>query len=366
MGRTTRCRSLTLVAGIGLAGLVAGTGAASAQGGPTATAPAATASDAGSAAATGTGAATAGQAGQASADVCAQSDLPVHTGFQVGPACVSTPFGEVGAPDDNPQLLITEAPEEVEVGQAFTLEVSTRNLVRDRFLAAAEGGYYVEPSTLTEDGLVRGHVHTACRVLGDTDTAPRPERQAVFVATEDGGGGARPDTVTVRIPGLPAAGEAQCATWAGDGSHRMPMMVFANQVPAFDAVRITVRGAGAAAAEPAEASEQAPEAETPAVGTEEPATGSDEGTGTHQATGTEETTEATGTAAQQPTDVEDATADATGTGTRTRNARATVVLQRLGGPESPTQTGGRPAQGLELGLGIPLWLGYLLSTVVIF
>jgi hypothetical protein len=322
MDRTTRRRTLTLVAGIGLAGLVAGTGAASAQGGPTATAPAATASDAGSAAATGTGAAT---AGQASADVCAQSDLPAHTGFQVGPACVSTPFGEVGAAEDNPQLLITEAPEEVAVGQAFTLEVSTRNLVRDRFLAATEGGYYVEPSMLTEDGLVRGHVHTACRVLGDTDTAPRPERQAVFVATEDGGGGARPDTVTVRIPGLPAAGEAQCATWAGDGSHRMPMMVFANQVPAFDAVRITVRGAGAAAAEPAEVSEQAPaseqgpeaEAETPATGTEEPATGAD------QATGTEETTEATGTAAPQPTDVEDATADVTGTGTRSRDDAAT-------------------------------------------
>jgi hypothetical protein len=320
MDRTTRRRTLTLVAGIGLAGLVAGTGAASAQGGPTATAPAATASDAGSAAATGTGAAT---AGQGSADVCTQSDLPAHTGFQVGPACVSTPFGEVGAAEDNPQLLITEAPEEVAVGQAFTLEVSTRNLVRDRFLAAAEGGYYVEPSMLTEDGLVRGHVHTACRVLGDTDTAPRPERQAVFVATEDGGGGARPDTVTVRIPGLPAAGEAQCATWAGDGSHRMPMMVFANQVPAFDAVRITVRGAGAAAAEPAEVSEQAPaaeqaaEAETPATGTEEPVTGAD------QATGTEETTEATGTAAPQPTDVEDATADVTGTGTRPRDDAAT-------------------------------------------
>ena len=325
MDRTTRRRTLTLVAGIGLAGLVAGTGAASAQGGPTATAPAATASDAGSAASAGTGAATAdqaartGQAAPAAADVCAQSDLPAHTGFQVGPACVSTPFGELGAPEDNPQLLITEAPDEVAVGQAFTLQVSTRNLVRDRFLPAAEGGYYVEPSTLTEDGLVRGHVHTACRVLGDTDTAPQPERQAVFVATEDGGGGARPDTVTVRIPGLPAAGEAQCATWAGDGSHRMPMMVFANQVPAFDAVRITVRGAGAAAAEPAEASEQAPaaeqapEAEPPATGTEEPATGSDEGTGTDQATGTDETTGATGTAAPQPTDVEDTTADATGT-----------------------------------------------------
>jgi hypothetical protein len=175
---------------------------------------------------------------------CEESELPPHTGFEIGPACVATPFGEVGAAEDNPQLLITEAPDEVTVGQPFTIKVSTRNLVRDRFLPAAQGGYYVEPSTLNEDGLVRGHFHTACRVLGNIDQAPEPERQAVFVATEDGGGGTAPDTVTVKIPGLPAAGETQCAAWAGDGSHRMPMMQFANQIPAFDAVRITVKGKG--------------------------------------------------------------------------------------------------------------------------
>jgi hypothetical protein len=177
---------------------------------------------------------------------CEDSKLPPHTGFQIGPACVSTQFGEVPAAEDVAQLLITDAPDTVTAGQPFTLKVSTRNLVRDRFLAAADGGYYVERSTLTEDGLVRGHFHTACRVLGSTRQAPAPERQAVFVATEDNGGGAAPDTVTVKIPGLPTAGEAQCATWAGDGSHRMPMMVFANQIPAFDSVRITVTGAGAA------------------------------------------------------------------------------------------------------------------------
>src|SRR4051812_23175510 len=271
MDRTTRRRTLTLVAGIGLAGLAAGTGVASAQGEQTATAPAAaqdghvhgTAAASGSAAGA-AGAAAAGEAipaPPAPAGVCTQSDLPPHTGFQGGPACVSLPFGELGAQEDNPQLLITEAPDEVAVGEAFTLRVSTRNLVRDRFLAAADGGYYVESSTLTGDGLVRGHFHTACRVLGDADTAPRPDRQAIFVATEDGAGGAQPDTVTVPIPGLPAAGEAQCVTWAGDGSHRIPMMAFANQVPAVDAVRITVRGAGAA--QQTEAPAQAAETEAP-------------------------------------------------------------------------------------------------------
>jgi len=53
--------------------------------------------------------------------------------------------------------------------------------------------------------------------------------------------GATPDTVTIQVPGLPTAGTAQCASWAGDGSHRIPMMERANQTPAFDAVRIRVR-----------------------------------------------------------------------------------------------------------------------------
>jgi hypothetical protein len=198
--------------------------------------------------AAGHGAAGHGAAGQAAAPVeplsstCADSDLPPHDGFQIGPACVATQFGEVPAAEDVPQLLITDAPDEVAVGQPFTITVSTRNLVRDRFLAAAQGGYYLERSTLDENGLVRGHFHTAYRVLDSTDRAPQPDRQDIFVATEDGRGGAAPDTVTVQIPGLPAAGEAQCTTWAGDGSHRIPMQVFANQVPAVDSVRIQVGG----------------------------------------------------------------------------------------------------------------------------
>ncbi|MCW2508799.1 MAG: hypothetical protein JWP68_1947, partial [Modestobacter sp.] len=123
---------------------------------------------------------------------CEDSALPPHDGNQIGPACVSTQFGEVPAAENVPQLLITDAPDEVAVGQPFTIKVSTRNLVRDRFLAAAQGGYYLERSILDENGLVRGHFHTACRVLDSTDQAPQPDRQDVFVATEDGGGGAAP------------------------------------------------------------------------------------------------------------------------------------------------------------------------------
>ncbi|MGY1634366.1 hypothetical protein ACI784_21925 [Geodermatophilus sp. SYSU D01186] len=246
------------------AAVVAGTGSLATASAQSSEAAAASSSAAGDGAAASSSAAGEGAAGHdhgtAASDAaaslvplaqgCEDSDLPPHDGNQVGPACVPTPFGEVGAAEDNPQLLITDAPGEVAVGQPFAIEVSTRNLVRDRFLPAAEGGYYLESSTLDANGLVRGHFHTACRVLGDTGEAPQPERQAVFVATEDGGGGATPDTVTVQIPGLLTAGEAQCSAWAGDGSHRIPMMVFANQMPAVDSVRIRVTADDAAEAAP--------------------------------------------------------------------------------------------------------------------
>ena len=106
---------------------------------------------------------------------------------------------------NNPSLLITEAPRQVGVNQAFTLKVSTRNLIRDRFLAAGQGGYYVE-SSLLQDGLVRGHFHTACRMLHNTNEAPDPDPvPAFFVATEDGRAARTPDTVTIQVAG-PAAG----------------------------------------------------------------------------------------------------------------------------------------------------------------
>jgi hypothetical protein len=174
------------------------------------------------------------------ANDCSGSTLEKHDGFQKGDRCVSTQFGEVGSEANNPTLLIVSAPRSVEAGQPFTLRVSTRNLIRDRFLAAGQGGYYVESSVL-QDGVVRGHFHTACRLLGSTRVAPDPAPvPAFFVATEDSRGSRTPDTVSIQVPGLPQAGTAQCASWAGDGSHRIPMMQRANQTPAFDAVRIQV------------------------------------------------------------------------------------------------------------------------------
>ncbi len=178
------------------------------------------------------------------ANSCDNSKLPPHDGFQKGDRCVSTAFGEVGSAANNPSLLITDSPQSVGVNQPFTLKVSTRNLIRDRFLAAGAGGYYVESSVL-EGGIVRGHFHTACRMLDGTSSAPAPDPvPAFFVATEDSKGGKTPDTVTINVPGLPEAGTAQCAAWAGDGSHRVPMMERANQTPAFDAVRVTVHDGG--------------------------------------------------------------------------------------------------------------------------
>jgi hypothetical protein len=171
---------------------------------------------------------------------CATSTLAPHDGFQKGDRCVSTEFGEVGSAANNPSLLITESPRQVKVNTPFTLKVSTRNLIRDRFLGAGAGGYYVESSVLN-NGIERGHFHTECRMLPSTNEAPDPSPvPAFFVATEDSKGGRTPDTVTIQVPGMPTTGIAQCASWAGDGSHRIPMMERANQLPAFDATRVRV------------------------------------------------------------------------------------------------------------------------------
>jgi hypothetical protein len=174
-------------------------------------------------------------------NTCAGSQLQAHDGFQAGNRCVSTEFGEVGDFDKNPTLLITGAPRRVRVNTTFTLKVSTRNIVRDRFLAAAKGGYYKESSFLNANGLVRGHFHTACRMLASTTEAPASDPPpAFFVATEDGKGSATSDTVTIAVAGMPTTGTAQCAAWAGDGSHRIPMMASVQAIPAMDTVEFRV------------------------------------------------------------------------------------------------------------------------------
>lgn len=180
---------------------------------------------------------------------CANSQLPPHDGFEVAPACVSTAFGEVSAAANNPSLLIVDSPRKAHQGEGFSLKVSTRNLIRDRFLAAGQGGYYLETSLLNADGLQRGHYHVSCAVLANDNEAPVADRvPEFFKAIEDGGGSAQPDTVKIEVPGQDDNGNAlfhkgdlvRCAAWAGDGSHRIPMMQRANETPAFDSVRFKV------------------------------------------------------------------------------------------------------------------------------
>jgi hypothetical protein len=183
-------------------------------------------------------------------DICKNSTLQKHTGFQIAPACVTTEFGEVADSAHNPSLLITRSPDFVRSGQNFQIKFSSKNLIRDRFLPAAKGGYYKEGAVLDPaTGLTHGHAHIACRALPNDNVAP--DQAAVpqfFFAIEDGKGGAKADTVTVNVPGKTAGaatfkrGEIQCSVWAGDGSHRTPMMQRANQTPAFDSVRIRVVG----------------------------------------------------------------------------------------------------------------------------
>src|SRR5215210_2596399 len=77
------------------------------------------------------------------ANSCEGSQLEGHDGFQKGDRCVPTAFGEVPAAANDATLLIVGAPRSVRTNQAFTIQVSSRNLIRDRFLAAGKGGYYV-------------------------------------------------------------------------------------------------------------------------------------------------------------------------------------------------------------------------------
>jgi hypothetical protein len=173
---------------------------------------------------------------------CSDSELQAHTGFQDGNRCVSTAIGEVAELAKNATAMITDFPEDgVNVNQPFTLRISTRNLIRDRFLAAGAGGYYAETALLNGQGLVRGHAHIGCRVVNNTNEAPAPVRSDFFVALEDGAGSANPDQININVTGLPRTGTAICSVWAGDGTHKTPSAQFANTQPAFDVVRFEVR-----------------------------------------------------------------------------------------------------------------------------
>lgn len=173
---------------------------------------------------------------------CSKSTLQAHAGFQDGNRCVSTAMGEVTELAKNPTALIVDFPEDgVNVNQAFTVTISTRNIIRDRFLAAGVGGYYLETGLLNAQGFTRGHAHFGCRVLSNTNEAPAPTRSDFFVAIEDSAGSGTPDSIRVNVTGLPRAGTANCALWLGDGSHKTPMMQFANAIPGIDSVRFEVR-----------------------------------------------------------------------------------------------------------------------------
>jgi hypothetical protein len=171
---------------------------------------------------------------------CDGSNLQAHNGFQAEGRCVSTVLGEVGTVANSPTAIIVEAPDEVAVNTPFSVVISTRNLLRTRFLAAAAGGYYLEAPRLDSNGLVIGHAHFGCSILPSDDEAPPPTRSVVFQAIEDGGGSANADRLTINLPGVPTAGTLRCGLWSGSNSHALPAAPFANMMPAFDTVRIEV------------------------------------------------------------------------------------------------------------------------------
>ena len=172
---------------------------------------------------------------------CDESKLEKHDGFQNAPRCVAIDQGEVSA--HAPAALITNIPDNLQAGQAFQITASTRNIVRDRFAAAAKGGYYHFMSELDGNGITHGHLHLYVQNIGDGAVAPDGDAGPLdfFKAIEDGGGGAGASSVTVDVTGLNAGSYRACAT-LGDSSHRIPMMQAAKIAAGYDCTRFTVGG----------------------------------------------------------------------------------------------------------------------------
>jgi hypothetical protein len=174
---------------------------------------------------------------------CDESNLEKHDGFQNAPRCVAIDQGEVSA--HAPAALITSALDNLQAGQAFQITANFRNVVRDRFAAAANGGYYHFMSELDGNGITHGHAHFYVQNIGDGAEAPDGDAGPLdfFKAVEDGGGGAAPSSVTVDVPGLNAGSYRACVT-LGDSSHRPPMMSAAKIAVGIDCTRFTVGGGG--------------------------------------------------------------------------------------------------------------------------
>src|SRR6266498_1867887 len=173
---------------------------------------------------------------------CGDSPLTVNDGFQKGNTCVAVDSGEVS--DKTPAVLITDAPEEVAAGQDFQVAISSKNVVRDRFLAAATGGYYAERSVLNPNGVQRGHSHVWVQDIGDGQSAPNADAAPLdfFKAVEDNGDG----DFSLTITGLNAGNKKLCVNDA-DGSHRTAMTKAAKLAMPYDCVRLFVfQGRGGA------------------------------------------------------------------------------------------------------------------------
>jgi hypothetical protein len=173
---------------------------------------------------------------------CDDSPLATNDGFQKGNTCVAVDSGEVS--DKTPTVLITRAPRAVAAGQDFQVRISSRNVVRDRFLAAATGGYYAERSVLNPQGIQRGHSHVWVQDIGSGRTAPDADVAPLdfFKAVEDNGDG----DFTLTITGLSPGNKKLCVNDA-DGSHRTAMTRAAKLAMPYDCVRLFVfQGRGGA------------------------------------------------------------------------------------------------------------------------
>jgi hypothetical protein len=133
---------------------------------------------------------------------CTASELPAHDGFQSRGRVREHAMGEVAAEDKLPSLLITEAPGS-SGRPGFQLKVSTRNLVRDRFLGA--GRRWLLPGELVPQR--RGPAARALphRLPDPASTDEAPDSSGLRRSSwppRTTAAAARPDTVTINVPGI--------------------------------------------------------------------------------------------------------------------------------------------------------------------
>ncbi len=173
----------------------------------------------------------------------ARASCPPHDGFQKAPACVSTAFGEVRPSRQGPVAAHHRLPAAV-VRAEHRVHAQGQHQQPGARPVPRRGGRRLLPRELRaqrQGHPARALPHRVPDAVQPERPRPTPPRCPPSSWRRRTTAAAPPRTrCRSTSPVCRRRGIAQCTVWAGDGSHRIPMMERANQTPAFDSVRILV------------------------------------------------------------------------------------------------------------------------------